>query len=85
MELKGLGTLRVVRVPEHRDLVDGRPATIPASNYVDFLPAGGLVEAANAPGAVPQDTVPPFQYVPLPDQTKGLRTPEERMPNVRTR
>src|SRR5205823_5279024 len=49
VELPGLGVFRVVRVPEHRDLVGGRPATIPASNYVEFLPTGNLVDASNAP------------------------------------
>ena len=85
VELPGLGVLRVVRVAPHRDLVDGRPALIEASNYVEFVPAGNLVDAANAPGAVPQDTVLPFQYNPLPDQTKGLVMPDDRMPNVRVR
>jgi len=49
--LQGLGVFRVVRVPEHRDLVDGRPAVIAATNYVDFKPFGGLVDAANAAAA----------------------------------
>ena len=68
---------------EHRDLVNGRPALIEASNYVEFLPSGGLVDAANAPGAVPQDTVQPFEFNPLPGQTKSLLVPDDRMPNVR--
>jgi nucleoid DNA-binding protein len=85
VELPGLGVFRVVRVAEHRDLINGRPATVNAVNAVEFLPVGGLDAAANAPGAVPAETVPEFRYVPLPDQTPGLRTPEDRMPNVRTR
>jgi nucleoid DNA-binding protein len=85
VELPGLGVFRVVRVPEHRDLVNGRPATINAANYVEFVPAGGLDAAANAAGAVPAETAPEFRYQPLPGQTPGLRTPEQRMPNVRTR
>jgi len=84
VELPGLGTFRVVRVPEHRDLINGRPATVSAVNSVEFLPAGGLDAAANAPGAAPAVTVPEFRYNPLPDQTPGLRVPEDRMPNVRT-
>src|SRR5438105_3496528 len=33
VKLAGLGTFRVVQVPEHRDLgPDGRPITVPASN-----------------------------------------------------
>src|SRR5712692_6963234 len=50
IDLPGLGTFRVVRIPEHRDLVAGRPATVAASNYVEFLPTGDLVNAANGPG-----------------------------------
>ncbi|HVS37734.1 MAG TPA: HU family DNA-binding protein [Gemmataceae bacterium] len=83
VELPGLGTFRVVRIAAHRDLVNGRPAMIEASNYVEFLPSGGLVDAANAAGAVPQDTVQPFQFNPLPNQTKSLVMPDDRMPNIR--
>jgi nucleoid DNA-binding protein len=85
VELPGLGVLRVVHVPQHRDLIGGRPALVAGNNYVDFLPDAGLVQAANAPGAVPQATVPPFQYNPLPGQTPSQHVPDERMPNVRVR
>ena len=63
--------------------MNGRPAVVAATNYVDFVPSGGLVDAANAPGAVPQETVPPFEFNPLPGQTKSLHVPDDRMPNVR--
>jgi nucleoid DNA-binding protein len=79
VELQGLGTFRVVRVPEHRDLVNGRPVMIEASNYVEFIPTAGLVDASNAPGAVPQDTVPIWRFDPLP----GDSAPSNRLPNVR--
>ena len=85
VDLPALGAFRVVRVPQHRDLVGGRPAVIPGVNSVEFVPDSGLVDAANAASAVPQETVPPFEYNPLPDQTKSLRTPDERAPKVRTR
>lgn len=85
VELPGLGVFRVVRIAEHRDLVGGRPALIAANNYVDFTPAGGVADAANAAGAVPQATVQPFEFNPLPGQTKSQHVPNERMPNVRTR
>jgi len=85
VELPGLGVFRVVRVPEHRDLVNGRPATINPANYVEFVPAGGLDAAANAAAAVPAETVPEFRYEPLPGQTPSMKLPDERMPNVRTR
>src|SRR5262245_62063063 len=53
IELPGLGTFQVVRVAEHRDLVGGRPVTVGAYNYVEFVPSGALNAAANSPGAVP--------------------------------
>jgi nucleoid DNA-binding protein len=84
VEIPNLGTFRVVRVPEHRDLVDGRPATIAGSNSVEFLPSGRFADAANQPGVKPAETVPPFEYNPLPDQTRGLKTGPTRAPNNRT-
>lgn len=83
VQVPGLGTFRVVRVPEHRDLVDGRPALIPASNSVEFLPAINLANAANASGAVPAVIVPPFQYNPLPTRTPSDRVGGTRQPNTR--
>ena len=84
VELPGLGLFRVIRVPEHKDLVDGRPTTIAASNYVEFLPVSELIRAANAPGAVPAEVVPPFHYNQLPNQTPGQKVPNSRAPNTRT-
>jgi nucleoid DNA-binding protein len=86
VEFPGLGTFRVVRVPEHRDLVNGRPAMIPANNYVEFIPTAGLVDASNAPGAVPQDTVPIWRFDPLPgDSAPSNRLPATRVPSSKTR
>jgi nucleoid DNA-binding protein len=84
VELPGLGRFRVVRVPDHKDLVNGRPATIAGSNNVEFLPVGEMVNAANSSGAVPAETVPPFEYNPLPGQTKAPRQPTNRAPTTRT-
>src|SRR5262245_33940493 len=39
VDLPGLGTIRIVRIAERKDLVDGRPRTIPASNVIDFVPS----------------------------------------------
>src|SRR5438045_823177 len=64
VDIAGLGTWRVVRVPEHKDMINGRPGTIPARNYVEFLPVGEVAAAANAVGAVPAEVVPPFEYNP---------------------
>jgi nucleoid DNA-binding protein len=84
VEIPNLGTFRVVRIPEHRDMVNGRPATIPGSNFIEFLAAGKFADAANMPGVRPAESVPPFEYNPLPDQTRGLKTGSTRSPNSRT-
>jgi nucleoid DNA-binding protein len=85
VELPNLGTIQVVRIPEHRDLVDGRPALIPANNYVTFLPVAGLVAASNAANAIPSSTVPPFEFNPLPGQSPSGRVGNTRQPNSRIR
>jgi len=81
----GLGVFRVVNIPEHRNLVSGRPTTIPARNIVEFLPDGALDRAANSPNARPATSVPPFQYIPLPNQTPSQHVPSGRTPSTRTR
>jgi nucleoid DNA-binding protein len=81
----GLGTFKVVRVQEHRDMRDGRPVTIPASNYVVFTPAENVDSFANEEGVTPESTVPEFKYIPLPNQTPSQRTPRVRTPSIRSR
>lgn len=81
VELQGLGTIRVVRIAEHKDLVDGRPATIPAVNNIDFVPTGNLTNAANAANAVPAVTVPAFQYNPIQNRVPSTRVPSTRIPS----
>ncbi len=83
IDLPNFGQVRVVRIPQHNDLVDGRPATIAATNTVDFLPAANLIAGANASGAVPSVTVTPFQYNPLPDRVPSTRIPGTRQPSTR--
>jgi nucleoid DNA-binding protein len=85
VSIPGLGTFRVVRVEQHRDLRDGRPVVVPATNTVEFLSEGALLDSANAPGAQPAETVPPFQYVVLPGQTPGQKVGPVRTPSQRTR
>jgi nucleoid DNA-binding protein len=85
VSIPGLGTFRIVSVPAHRDMVAGRPATIPAANHVEFVPTGDLTSGANGPAAIPAETVTPFQYVPIPGRDPGMKVPNTRMPNVRTR
>jgi nucleoid DNA-binding protein len=85
VEMPGLGVFRVVRIPEHRDMVNGRPAVIPATNYVEFLPVEGVVAAANARTAVPAETVPAFEYTPLPNRVPSTKIPNQRIGATRTR
>jgi nucleoid DNA-binding protein len=85
IELPGLGTFRVVRVPEHRDLVGGRPATVAGSNNVEFLPTGELISAANSAGTVPSETVPPFEYIVNPNRVPSQRIGTTREVGTRTR
>ena len=86
VELPGLGTFRVVQVAAHRDLQGGRPVSVPAANYIEFLPSGELNGAANAPGAVPGRVVPGFEYVPNPRHVPSDKTDYLRMPGrIRTR
>jgi nucleoid DNA-binding protein len=84
VNIPGLGTFRVVRVEEHRDLRGGRPVVVPAVNTVEFVSEGTLLDAANAAGAQPAESVPPFQYVPLPGQTPGQKVGPTRTPGTRT-
>ena len=85
VSLPGLGRFRVVRVQEHRDLVDGRPAIIPAANRVESIASDTLDRAANAAGDKPADTVVPFHYIPLPTQTPGQKVGNTRTPPTRVK
>ncbi len=86
--IPGLGTFRVVRIARHRDLLIGaygRPIRVPATNAVEFIPTGDLTDAANSSDAQPAETVPAFQFIPLPDQTPGQKVGRTRVPPLRTR
>jgi len=74
----GLGSFRVVRVAEHKDLRNGRPTAIPAANRVEFLGSVEMGDAANSDSAVPAETVPEFKYILLPNQTPGQKMPRQR-------
>ena len=83
IEFPGIGQIRVVRIPEHKDMVKGRPGVIAATNNVELIPTDEVVKAANSPTAVPAVTVPVFEFNPLPDQTQGLKMPSSRIPTNR--
>jgi nucleoid DNA-binding protein len=84
VDIPGLGSFRVVRVAEHKDIAaGGRPVTIPAFNTVEFVGSIEVGEAANSKGTVPAETVPAFQYIPLPGQTPGQKMGRTRAPSQR--
>jgi nucleoid DNA-binding protein len=85
VNLSGLGTFRVVRIAEHKDLRNGQPVTVPATNTIEFLPVASVVDSANSAGAQPSETVPAFEYTPLPTQTPGQRTQRTYTAPLRTR
>ncbi len=85
VELPGVGTFRVVRVNAYRDLVGGMPATIPARNYVEFVPASEMTTAANSTGAVPAKIVEGYQFRVNPNAASGLKTEGNKVPRGRTR
>jgi nucleoid DNA-binding protein len=82
----GLGTFRVVRVAEHKDITGGgRPVTIPAFNTVEFVGTLEVSDGVNAEGVTPAETVPPFQYITLPGQTPGQKQGRTHAPSQRVR
>ena len=44
--LPGVGVFSVVRVAEHRNLVEGRVVVVRATNYIEFVPAGIMIDTA---------------------------------------
>jgi nucleoid DNA-binding protein len=87
VNLPALGTFRVVRVAGHKDMEagTGRVLNVPARNTVEFLASEGLGEAANAASTRPAETVPAFEFNPLPNQTKGQKVGPTRTESIRTR
>jgi nucleoid DNA-binding protein len=85
VNVPGLGTFRVVQIEEHRDLRDGRPVIVAATNTVEFIPSVKVAVSANSPSAKPEESVPPFQYIVLPGQTPSQRAAKTRAPTTRTR
>lgn len=81
--LPGLGTLRVVRVEAYKDLVKGVVSTIPARNYIEFVPAGDLDKAANAAEAVPARSVPAYEFIVNPNHTPAQRAESNKVQRTR--
>jgi nucleoid DNA-binding protein len=86
VSVPGLGTFRVVRVAEHKDMVaGGRPVVVPAFNTVEFVGSIETNDDANAEGVTPAVEVPEFKYVPLPGQTPGQKVGRTHVPSQRVR
>jgi nucleoid DNA-binding protein len=83
--IQGLGTFRIVRLAEYKDMRDGKPVTIPARNTVEFLPSEGTLDAANSEDATPAVVVPAFEYKTMPGQTPGQKMGRTRVPDVRVK
>jgi nucleoid DNA-binding protein len=83
VEIPGLGTFRVVRVSAYRDLVNGLPTTVPARNYVEFVPSAELTATANSPGAVPARTVEGYQFRVNPNQAPSVKSADVKVPRSR--
>lgn len=81
--ISGVGSLRIVQIGEHRDLVDGRPATIAARNIVEFVGTPETEVAANAPGVVPSRVIEGYEFRINPRSNPGIRTDSIRTPDMR--
>jgi nucleoid DNA-binding protein len=82
----GLGTFRVVRVSEHKDITTGgRPIVVPAFNSVEFKGTIEVADGVNAEGVTPAETVPPFQYIPNPYHTPAQKQGWNATPGQRVR
>jgi nucleoid DNA-binding protein len=84
VELAGVGVFRVVRVPEHNDLIAGRTVLVPARNFVEFLPQADVAAAVNLPGVVPARVASIGEYAINPTATPGLRTGTTRTRGARS-
>jgi nucleoid DNA-binding protein len=82
--IDGVGTFQVVRIDSYKDINrNGEPITIPARNYVEFVPTDDLNVAANAEGAVPARTVKGYKFEVMPNANPGQKT--EGLKTGRTR
>lgn len=85
VSLPGVGTLRIVQVGEHRDLIDGRPATIAARNFVEFVGSPETEAAVNGPGVDPARVIEGYEFRINPWSNPGIRTDGFRTPGTRVR
>ena len=84
VDVPGLGTFRVVRVAEHKDMIaGGRPVVVPAFNTVEFVGSIEVSDAISAEGVVPSVEVPAFQYNPRPNATPGQKQGRTHAPGQR--
>ncbi len=84
VNLPGLGTFRLVRQPETRDIHNTRPVIIPAHNTIEFVSATSAENASNGETVRPAEVVPPEHFNVLPGQTPGMKSSGTRAPIIRT-
>lgn len=92
VQIPGLGSFRLIRVPERRSLVDGQAVVIPTRNVVEFVSDGSVAQATNAQGVTTAGSIPNSQtyilptapFEPLPSRTPESRAPDTRAPSSRS-
>lgn len=83
VDIPGVGSLQIIQIGEHRELVDGRPGTIAARNIVEFVGTPETEAAANAPGVVPARVIEGYEFRINPRSNPGIRTDTVRTPDMR--
>ncbi|MFO0843542.1 MAG: hypothetical protein U0797_14255 [Gemmataceae bacterium] len=74
-----------MRVTEYKDLVNGRPAMMPAKNFIEYVPTDKMSEDANAAGAKPARVVDGYEFRVNPNANPGMKTPYTRTSGTRIR
>jgi len=86
VSIEGVGTFQIVRIEAYQDINrNGEPITIPARNYVEFVPVDTLNTAANADGVVPARTVKGYKFEVMPNASPGIKSEGMRAPRTRIR
>lgn len=85
IDVPGLGIIRVLRITEYKDLVNGLPTTIPARNYVEIEADSAANRAVNQPGVPPARTIQGYEFRVNPNASPGIKTQDRRVPRTRTR
>jgi nucleoid DNA-binding protein len=84
VNVPNLGTFRLVRIPDYKDIRDTRPVTTPAHNVIEFSASTSAADASNSVDSKPAENVQPMHFDVLPGQVPGQRAPGTRTPTQRT-